>query len=139
MFDNALDLLLRDVSGRTLQIVKQNTPEPVKAGLLQQGEICSVPEPSSPTGRCILFRHHNGPHQSFVSEWGEGELKSRRRARPLDLKHTAATKQNFQGKRFQFKRSRRSPGDAGLPAMFNTVDQTLSLGQTIYRSGEFLE
>jgi hypothetical protein len=57
-------------------------------------ELCNAYQPDSPSGRCIRFSHHGGPHQTFVSEWNEGEMTSRRRAPPLAKAKQQGAKQN---------------------------------------------
>ena len=45
-------------------------------------QLCNAPQPDDPARRCIRYLDHPGPHQTFVSEWNEGDKESRRRPRP---------------------------------------------------------
>jgi len=45
-------------------------------------QLCNAPQPDDPARRCIRYADHTGPHQTFVSEWNEGDKESRRRPRP---------------------------------------------------------
>ena len=47
------------------------------------GQFCRAPKPDDPNRRCIRYGNHPGPHQTFVSEWYEGEKEARRRPRAV--------------------------------------------------------
>src|SRR5258708_26186003 len=57
-------------------------------------QLCNAPQPDDPARRCIRYADHQGPHQTFVSEWNEGDKDSRRRPRPA----SAAPKHEPKGK-----------------------------------------
>src|SRR5204863_398580 len=46
-------------------------------------QLCNAPQPDDPARRCIRYLDHTGSHQTFVSEWNEGDKESRRRPRPV--------------------------------------------------------
>ncbi len=51
-----------------------------KAGLPNESEhLCTAVQPDGRTQRCIRFQDHEGPHQTFVAEWCDGDATSRRR------------------------------------------------------------
>ena len=67
-------------------------------------QLCNAPQPDDPARRCIRYESHPGPHQTFVSEWNEGDKESRRRPRPA----SAAPKHDPRGgkpKRRPFRRT----------------------------------
>ena len=41
--------------------------------------LCEATQPDGRMQRCIRFEGHDGPHQTFVAEWSEGDVESRRR------------------------------------------------------------
>jgi hypothetical protein len=41
--------------------------------------LCTAIQPDGRNQRCIRFEDHEGPHQTFVAEWGEGDPVSHRR------------------------------------------------------------
>jgi hypothetical protein len=51
-------------------------------------DLCSAEQPDNTCRQCILYKGHVGPHQSFVAEWSEGDLKARRRNAPSAVKKT---------------------------------------------------
>ena len=65
-------------------------------------QLCNAPQPDDPARRCIRYVDHPGPHQTFVSEWNEGDKEARRRPRPA----SAAPKHEPKGrpKRRPFRR-----------------------------------
>jgi hypothetical protein len=42
-------------------------------------QLCNAPQPDHPMHRCVRFNQHTGPHQTFVAEWADGDVNSRRR------------------------------------------------------------
>jgi hypothetical protein len=46
-------------------------------------ELCEARQPDGHCARCIREAGHSGAHQTFVSEWQDGEGASRRRQRPV--------------------------------------------------------
>jgi hypothetical protein len=56
--------------------------------------LCTAVQPDGRHQRCIRFEQHEGPHQTFVAEWAEGELAShRRQLRQPRIVNPAATRQ----------------------------------------------
>jgi len=47
--------------------------------LTRMKQLCNAPQPDHPTHHCVRFQQHSGPHQTFVAEWKDGDLNSRRR------------------------------------------------------------
>src|SRR5688572_2127981 len=91
----AVKLLRQDRAIRarvTNQFYKCRLAAKVRAKVIQT-LLCSAQQPDKPTGQCILYCGHEGPHQTFVAEWNEGAVNSRRRqprsARPVS--HRAET------------------------------------------------
>ena len=41
--------------------------------------LCCAPQPGDASRHCIRFHDHTGPHQTFVAEWNDGDINSRRR------------------------------------------------------------
>jgi hypothetical protein len=66
-------------------------------------QLCNIPQPDDTARRCIRYENHPGPHQTFVSEWNEGDKEARRRPRPA----TAAPKHHpkWNGRSKPFRRS----------------------------------
>ena len=42
-------------------------------------DLCTATQPDGRFQRCIRFHGHDGPHQTFVAQWGEGDSVSHRR------------------------------------------------------------
>jgi hypothetical protein len=49
------------------------------AHLNDSEHLCTAIQPDGRNQRCIRFEDHEGPHQTFVAEWCDGEAVSRRR------------------------------------------------------------
>lgn len=66
-------------------------------------QLCNAAQPDDPARRCIRYENHPGPHQTFVSEWNDGDKEARRRPRP----NAAPAKQEprRQQKRRPFRRN----------------------------------
>lgn len=56
-------------------------------------ELCRAVQPDGGGQRCIRFDGHEGPHQTFVAEWSNGDSASRRR-QPAHAKSAQAAYPN---------------------------------------------
>ena len=62
---------------------RRAAPSPRTTNEIHLGhQLCNATQPDDPARRCIRYLEHPGPHQTFVSEWNDGDKEARRRPRP---------------------------------------------------------
>ncbi|HZT28404.1 MAG TPA: hypothetical protein VFA33_00875 [Bryobacteraceae bacterium] len=61
-------------------------------------QLCNARQPDDEARRCIRYLNHEGPHQSFVAEWNDGDREARRR-RPQPLETTTRQEPARRGKK----------------------------------------
>ena len=77
-------------------------------------ELCRAVQPDGGGQRCIRFDGHEGPHQTFVAEWSNGESVSRRRQPPAQAKVQAySNRQPDKSRRPQSRPGRTRPPQGG--------------------------
>ena len=81
-------------------------PIRIASEILLSHQLCNARQPDDEARRCIRYLNHEGPHQSFVAEWNDGDREARRRrAQPVEAapKQDSSRRAKKRPKRRQFR------------------------------------